>query len=116
MLSQCSPGPTWRNPSWRACWGGTLPSSLALSWYRRWAPRTPVEYCPSPLAGEGEDRGGHWSAFHGLYNRGEGAKMLPERRTIGALLGHLAQAIPQQEAVVLPPRRLTYAVLYAEAT
>ena len=42
--------------------------------------------------------------------------MLPERRTIGALLGHLAQAIPQQEAVVLPPRRLTYAVLYAQAT
>jgi len=42
--------------------------------------------------------------------------MLPERRTVGALLAHLAQAIPQQEAVVLPPRRLTYAALYAQAT
>ena len=42
--------------------------------------------------------------------------MLPERRTIGALLAHLAQAIPQQEAVVWPPQRLTYAVLYAQAT
>ena len=43
-------------------------------------------------------------------------QMLPERRTVGALLAHLAQAIPQQEAVVLPPRRLTYAALYAQAT
>jgi fatty-acyl-CoA synthase len=42
--------------------------------------------------------------------------MLPERRTVGALLAHLAQAMPQQEAVVLPPRRLTYAMLYAQAT
>jgi fatty-acyl-CoA synthase len=42
--------------------------------------------------------------------------MLPERRTIGALLAHLAQAMPQQEAVVLPPQRLTYAALYAQAT
>ena len=42
--------------------------------------------------------------------------MLPEPRTVGALLAYLAQAIPQQEAVVLPPRRLTYAVLYAQAT
>src|SRR5262249_6278716 len=43
-------------------------------------------------------------------------QMLPERRTVGDLLAHLAQAIPQQEAVVLPPRRLTYAALYAQAT
>src|SRR5712691_8238703 len=43
-------------------------------------------------------------------------QMLPERRTVGALLAHLAQAIPQQEAVVFPPWRLTYAVLYAQAT
>src|SRR5262245_28211602 len=43
-------------------------------------------------------------------------KMLPERRTVGDLLAHLAQAMPQQEAVVLPPRRLTYAMLYAQAT
>ena len=42
--------------------------------------------------------------------------MLPEPRTVGALLAYLAQAIPQQEAVVLPPQRLTYAVLYAQAT
>ena len=42
--------------------------------------------------------------------------MLPERRTVDALLAHLAQAIPQQEAVVLPPQRLTYAALYAQAT
>ena len=42
--------------------------------------------------------------------------MLPEQRTVGALLAHLAQAMPQQEAVVLPPRRLTYAGLYAQAT
>jgi hypothetical protein len=42
--------------------------------------------------------------------------MLPERRTVGALLAHLAQAIPQQEAVVFPPRRLTHAALYAQAT
>src|SRR5262245_46530344 len=41
--------------------------------------------------------------------------MLPEHRTVGALLAHLMQAMPQQEAVVLPPRRLTYAVLYAQA-
>jgi fatty-acyl-CoA synthase len=43
-------------------------------------------------------------------------KMLPELRTVGALLAHLAQIIPQQEAVVFPPRRLTYAALYAQAT
>ena len=42
--------------------------------------------------------------------------MLPELRTVGALLAYLAQAIPQQDAVVLPPRRLTYAGLYAQAT
>ena len=42
--------------------------------------------------------------------------MLPEQRTVGALLAHLAQVMPQQEAVVLPPRRLTYAGLYAQAT
>lgn len=42
--------------------------------------------------------------------------MLPERRTVGALLAHLAQAIPRQEAVVFPPQRLTYAALYAQAT
>jgi fatty-acyl-CoA synthase len=43
-------------------------------------------------------------------------QMLPERRTVGALLAHLAQAMPQQDAVVLPPQRLTYAALYAQAT
>jgi non-ribosomal peptide synthetase component E (peptide arylation enzyme) len=43
-------------------------------------------------------------------------QMLPERRTVGALLAHLAQARPQQDAVVLPPQRLTYAALYAQAT
>ena len=43
-------------------------------------------------------------------------QMLPERRTVGALLAHLAQAMPQQEAVVFPPRRLTYAGLYKQAT
>ena len=43
-------------------------------------------------------------------------QMLTERRTVGTLLAHLAQAMPQQEAVVLPPRRLTYAGLYAQAT
>jgi fatty-acyl-CoA synthase len=43
-------------------------------------------------------------------------QMLPERRTVGALLAHLAQAMSQQEAVVLPPWRLTYAGLYAQAT
>src|SRR5215470_1509228 len=43
-------------------------------------------------------------------------QMLPERRTVGALLAHLAQAMPEQEAVVLPPRRLTYAMLYTQAT
>jgi fatty-acyl-CoA synthase len=42
--------------------------------------------------------------------------MLPEPRTVGALLAYLAQAIPQQDAVVLLPRRLTYAGLYAQAT
>ena len=42
--------------------------------------------------------------------------MLPERRTVGALLARLAQAMPQQDAVVWPPRRLTYAALYAQAT
>ena len=42
--------------------------------------------------------------------------MLPERRTVGALLAHLAQTMPQQEAVVFPPRRLTYAMLYTQAT
>jgi fatty-acyl-CoA synthase len=42
--------------------------------------------------------------------------MLPERKTVGALLAHLAQTMPQQEAVVFPPRRLTYAMLYTQAT
>src|SRR5882724_444113 len=42
-------------------------------------------------------------------------QMLPERRTVGAILAHLAQAMPEQEAVVFPPRRLTYAALYAQA-
>src|SRR5439155_27003790 len=42
-------------------------------------------------------------------------KMLPERKTVGTLLAHLAQAMPQQEAVVFPPWRLTYAALYAQA-
>src|SRR3989442_16019648 len=41
--------------------------------------------------------------------------MVPEQRPVGALLAHLAQAMPQQEAVVFPPRRLTYAMLYAQA-
>ena len=39
--------------------------------------------------------------------------MLPERRTVGT---HLAQTIPEQEAVVFPLQRLTYAALYAQAT
>ena len=43
-------------------------------------------------------------------------QMLPERRTVGALLAYLDQAMSKQEAVVLPPRRLTYAALYAQAT
>lgn len=42
--------------------------------------------------------------------------MLPERRTVSALLAYLAQVMPQQEAVVLPPRRPPYAALYAQAT
>jgi fatty-acyl-CoA synthase len=42
--------------------------------------------------------------------------MLAEPSTVGALLAHLAQAIPEQEAVVWPPQRLTYAALYAQAT
>lgn len=41
--------------------------------------------------------------------------MLPEHRTVGVLLAHLAQTIPQQEAVVFPPQRLTYTALYAQA-
>jgi fatty-acyl-CoA synthase len=41
--------------------------------------------------------------------------MLPARRTVGTLLTHLAQAMPQQEAVVLPPRRMSYATLYTQA-
>lgn len=41
--------------------------------------------------------------------------MLPEQKTVGALLAHLAQAMPHQEAVVFPLRRLTYAALYEEA-
>ena len=40
--------------------------------------------------------------------------MLAERSTVGALLA--AHAIPEQEAVVWPPQRLTYAALYAQAT
>jgi fatty-acyl-CoA synthase len=43
-------------------------------------------------------------------------QMLAERSTVGALLAHLAHAIPEQEAVVWPPQRLTYAALYAQAT
>src|SRR5262245_51223747 len=42
--------------------------------------------------------------------------MLPAQRTVGAFLAHLAQLIPRQEAVVFPPRRLTYAALYEQAT
>jgi fatty-acyl-CoA synthase len=42
--------------------------------------------------------------------------MLAAQRTVGALLAHLAQTIPQQEAVIFPPQRLTYAALYAQAT
>lgn len=37
--------------------------------------------------------------------------MLPATRTISALLDHLAEALPQHEAVVFPPLRLTYAAL-----
>ena len=42
------PGSTSRNPSWRACWVGTPPSSLALSWIREgwrlkeWTPCTRI--------------------------------------------------------------------------
>lgn len=42
--------------------------------------------------------------------------MLPVPRTVGALLEHLAQASPEQEAVVFPPQRLTYMALYEQAT
>src|SRR6266545_3824577 len=42
--------------------------------------------------------------------------MLAQRSTVGTLLAYLAHAIPEQEAVVWPPRRLTYAALYAQAT
>ena len=42
--------------------------------------------------------------------------MLAQRSTVGALLAYLAQTIPEQEAVVWPPQRLTYAALYAQAT
>jgi hypothetical protein len=42
--------------------------------------------------------------------------MLAERSTVGALLAHLGQAMPEQEAVVWPPQRLTYAALCAQAT
>jgi fatty-acyl-CoA synthase len=43
-------------------------------------------------------------------------QMLAQRSTVGTLLASLAQAIPEQEAVVWPPQRLTYATLYAQAT
>jgi fatty-acyl-CoA synthase len=42
--------------------------------------------------------------------------MLAQRSTVGTLLAYLAHAIPEQEAVVWPPQRLTYAALYAQAT
>jgi fatty-acyl-CoA synthase len=42
--------------------------------------------------------------------------MLAQWSTIGTLLAHLAHAIPEREAVVWPPQRLTYAALYAQAT
>ena len=42
--------------------------------------------------------------------------MLAQRSTVGALLAYLAHTIPEQEAVVWPPQRLTYAALYAQAT
>jgi fatty-acyl-CoA synthase len=42
--------------------------------------------------------------------------MLAQRSTVGTLLAYLAHAMPQQEAVVWPPQRLTYAALYAQAT
>jgi fatty-acyl-CoA synthase len=42
--------------------------------------------------------------------------MLAQWSTVGTLLAHLAQAIPEREAVVWPPQRLTYATLYAQAT
>jgi fatty-acyl-CoA synthase len=41
--------------------------------------------------------------------------MLAQRSTVGTLLAYLAHAIPEQEAVVWPPQRLTYAALYAQA-
>lgn len=41
--------------------------------------------------------------------------MLPAQRTMGALLAHLARTMPQQEAVVWPPQRLTYEALYTAA-
>jgi hypothetical protein len=40
--------------------------------------------------------------------------MPPAPSTVGALLAHLAQVMPQQEAVVFPPQRLTYAALYEQ--
>jgi fatty-acyl-CoA synthase len=42
--------------------------------------------------------------------------MLAQWSTVGALLAHLAHVIPEREAVVWPPQRLTYAALYAQAT
>jgi fatty-acyl-CoA synthase len=42
--------------------------------------------------------------------------MPAQRSTVGTLLAYLAHAIPEQEAVVWPPQRLTYAALYAQAT
>lgn len=42
--------------------------------------------------------------------------MLPEPRTLGTLLAHLAQDRPTQEAVVCPTQRLTYSALYEQAS
>jgi fatty-acyl-CoA synthase len=42
--------------------------------------------------------------------------MLAQWSTVGTLLAHLARAVPERDAVVWPPRRLTYAALYAQAT
>jgi fatty-acyl-CoA synthase len=42
--------------------------------------------------------------------------ILAQRSTVGTLLAYLAHTIPEQEAVVWPPQRLTYATLYAQAT
>ncbi|MBM3225164.1 MAG: AMP-binding protein [Candidatus Tectomicrobia bacterium] len=46
---------------------------------------------------------------------GNATHTLPALHTAGALLAHLAEILPQHEAVVWPPQRVTYAALYAQA-